>query len=155
MGIRCLLYVSESCLSWPEDAHQVDEIVTVSRGRNEQLSLTGALIYTRTHFAQVLEGEFWFVIDGQPEKVSKAGEWLEIRDAAIHNEGAQGSGPAKLIAIYTVVDALGARGTHQHREQPAVQVVHVVLGHGVFLPFQHSHRQPRASRCPTRTRCRS
>src|SRR4051812_20254278 len=52
--------------------------------------------------AQVLEGEFWFVIDGQPEKVSRAGEWVEIRDAAIHNEGAQGSGPAKLIAIYTV-----------------------------------------------------
>ena len=52
--------------------------------------------------AQVLEGEFWFVIDGQPEKVAKAGEWLEIRDAAIHNEGAQGSAPAKLIAVYTV-----------------------------------------------------
>ena len=50
----------------------------------------------------MLEGEFWFVIDGQPEKVAKAGEWLEIRDAAIHNEGARGSGPAKLIAIYTV-----------------------------------------------------
>lgn len=52
--------------------------------------------------AQVLEGEFWFVIDGQPEKIAKAGEWLEIRDAAIHNEGALGSTPAKLIAIYTV-----------------------------------------------------
>ena len=57
MGIRCLLYVSESCLSWPEDAHRVDEIVTVARSRNEKLSLTGALIYTRTHFAQVLEGD--------------------------------------------------------------------------------------------------
>ena len=52
--------------------------------------------------AQVLEGEFWFAVDGQPEKVSKAGEWLEIRNSAIHNEGAVGSVPAKLIAIYTV-----------------------------------------------------
>ncbi len=52
--------------------------------------------------AQVLEGEFWYAIDGQPEKVAKAGEWLEIRDAAIHNEGALGAVPAKLIAIYTV-----------------------------------------------------
>jgi quercetin dioxygenase-like cupin family protein len=52
--------------------------------------------------AQVLEGEFWYVLDGQPEKVAKAGEWLEIRNAAIHNEGAQGSTPAKLIAVYTV-----------------------------------------------------
>lgn len=57
MGIRCLLYVSESCLSWPDDAHEVDDIVAGSRTRNEQLGLTGALIYTRTHFAQVLEGE--------------------------------------------------------------------------------------------------
>jgi hypothetical protein len=57
MGIRCLLYVSESCLSWPDDAHEVDDIVAAARSRNEQLGLTGALIYTRTHFAQVLEGE--------------------------------------------------------------------------------------------------
>src|SRR4051794_28676501 len=57
MGIRCLLYVSESCLSWPDDAHEVDHIVANARTRNEQLGLTGALIYTRTHFAQVLEGE--------------------------------------------------------------------------------------------------
>lgn len=56
MGIRCLLYVSESCLKWPDDAHQVDAMVAVSRARNAELSLTGALIYTRTHFAQVLEG---------------------------------------------------------------------------------------------------
>lgn len=57
MGIRCLLYVSESCLSWPDDAHEVDDLIVASRTRNEQLGLTGALIYTRTHFAQVLEGE--------------------------------------------------------------------------------------------------
>src|SRR5947209_20133286 len=37
--------------------------------------------------AQILDGEFWYVVDGQPEKVAKAGEFLEIRDAAIHNEG--------------------------------------------------------------------
>jgi hypothetical protein len=57
MGIRCLLYVSESCLSWPDDAHEVDDIVASARARNDELGLTGALIYTRTHFAQVLEGE--------------------------------------------------------------------------------------------------
>jgi len=56
MGIRCLLYVSESCLRWPDDAREVDDIVEVARTRNDALDLTGALIYTRTHFAQVLEG---------------------------------------------------------------------------------------------------
>ena len=51
---------------------------------------------------QMLDGDFWLAIDGQPEKVFKAGEWGEIRDAAIHNEGSVGSGPAKLLVIYTV-----------------------------------------------------
>src|SRR5262245_31508267 len=49
---------------------------------------------------QVLEGEIWFAIDGQPEKVAKAGEWIEIRDAAIHAEGAVGWGPMKVLAVY-------------------------------------------------------
>lgn len=57
MGIRCLLYVSESCLKWPEDAKEVDDIVSIARRKNEARSVTGALIYTRTHFAQVLEGD--------------------------------------------------------------------------------------------------
>lgn len=51
---------------------------------------------------QVLDGEFWLAIDGQAEKVSKAGEFGEIRDAAIHNEGSVGATPAKLLVIYTV-----------------------------------------------------
>ena len=38
--------------------------------------------------AQVVEGEFWFAPDGQPEKVFKAGEALTVPDRAIHNEGA-------------------------------------------------------------------
>jgi quercetin dioxygenase-like cupin family protein len=52
--------------------------------------------------AQVLEGEFMLHIDGQPEKTFKAGQSLEVPNAAIHNEGAVGSVPAKLIAVYVV-----------------------------------------------------
>src|SRR5262249_33194575 len=52
--------------------------------------------------AQILEGEFWLALDGQSEKGFKAGEWFEMREAAIHNEGAVGSTPMKLLAIYTV-----------------------------------------------------
>ena len=51
---------------------------------------------------QMIDGEFWLAIDGQPEKTFKAGEWGEIRDAAIHNEGAVGSTAAKLLVIYIV-----------------------------------------------------
>ncbi len=52
--------------------------------------------------AQVLEGEFLLALDGQPEKVFKAGESLEVPLNAIHNEGALGDKPAKLIAVYVV-----------------------------------------------------
>ena len=52
--------------------------------------------------AQVTEGEFWLAIDGQPEKTFKAGQNLELPNKAIHNEGAVGSGPAKLVAVYVV-----------------------------------------------------
>jgi quercetin dioxygenase-like cupin family protein len=52
--------------------------------------------------AQVLEGEFMIQFDGKPEQVFKAGQSLEVPNQAIHNEGAVGSVPAKLIAVYVV-----------------------------------------------------
>ncbi len=52
--------------------------------------------------AQVLEGEFMIQFDDQPEKTFKAGQSLEVPNAAIHNEGAVGSTPVKLIAVYVV-----------------------------------------------------
>jgi quercetin dioxygenase-like cupin family protein len=51
--------------------------------------------------AQVVEGEFWFAPDGQPEKIFKAGEALTVPDRAIHNEGATDKG-VKLYAVYVV-----------------------------------------------------
>ena len=51
--------------------------------------------------AQVVEGEFWFAPDGQPDKIFKAGEALTVPDRAIHNEGATDKG-VKLNAIYVV-----------------------------------------------------
>jgi quercetin dioxygenase-like cupin family protein len=52
--------------------------------------------------AQILDGEFLLAIDGQPERILKPGESLEIPHGAIHNEGAVGDKPAKLIAVYVV-----------------------------------------------------
>ena len=51
--------------------------------------------------AQVVEGEFWFAPDGQPEKTYKAGESLTVPSGAIHNEGA-GPGGVKLTAVYVL-----------------------------------------------------
>jgi quercetin dioxygenase-like cupin family protein len=61
---------------------------------------------------QVLDGEFMLAIDGQPEKVFTAGQTAQVPMRAIHNEGAVGSKPAKLVAIYVV-----------EKDQPLVQPV--------------------------------
>jgi quercetin dioxygenase-like cupin family protein len=51
---------------------------------------------------QMLDGEFWLALDGQPEKTFKAGESFEVANGAIHNEGAAGAVPAKFVAVYIV-----------------------------------------------------
>lgn len=51
---------------------------------------------------QMQDGEFWLAIDGQPEKVYKAGDAFEVPNGAVHNEGALGDKPAKFIAVYIV-----------------------------------------------------
>jgi quercetin dioxygenase-like cupin family protein len=50
----------------------------------------------------VLDGEFMLAIDGEAEKTFAAGQSLEVPHGAIHNEGAVGTRPAKLIAVYIV-----------------------------------------------------
>ena len=52
--------------------------------------------------AYVAEGEFWYHVDGQPEKIYKVGEAFQLPDRAIHNEGAAGSNPVKVMAIFIV-----------------------------------------------------
>lgn len=52
-----LLYVSRTLLNLPGDEPEVRAIVDGSVQRNASLGVTGALISTGQHFAQVLEGE--------------------------------------------------------------------------------------------------
>ena len=51
--------------------------------------------------AQIVEGEFWLALDGQPEQVLKAGESLTLADRAVHNEGAGDKG-VKLSVVYVL-----------------------------------------------------
>lgn len=51
--------------------------------------------------AQIIDGDFWLQLDGQPEQVLRVGESLTIPDRAVHNEGAPDK-PVKLNAIYVV-----------------------------------------------------
>ena len=52
--------------------------------------------------AYVTEGEFWYLVDGQPEKIYKVGESFQLPDRAIHNEGPAGSNPVKVMAVFVV-----------------------------------------------------
>jgi quercetin dioxygenase-like cupin family protein len=56
--------------------------------------------------AQIIDGDFWLQLDGQPEQVFRVGESLTIPDRAVHNAGAPDEGapdkPVKLNAIYVV-----------------------------------------------------
>ncbi len=54
--LRSLLYVSLSNLNLPGEAAEIDRIVGIARARNAALGITGALLFTETRFAQVLEG---------------------------------------------------------------------------------------------------
>lgn len=55
--LEMLLYVSRSTLSEAESEAAVPEIAVASRPRNRRAGITGGLIFTGVHFAQVLEGE--------------------------------------------------------------------------------------------------
>lgn len=57
MQMISVLYVSTSAL-YPQNAdREVDKIIAGARVRNHSLDLTGALLFTGSRFAQVLEGE--------------------------------------------------------------------------------------------------
>ena len=51
-----LLYISESRLEPSETKPSVSQIVADAQVRNSEFEITGALLFTGTHFAQILEG---------------------------------------------------------------------------------------------------
>lgn len=55
--LTSLLYISRSRIAPDRAEAVVAEIVATSVARNALAELTGALLFTGTHFAQVLEGE--------------------------------------------------------------------------------------------------
>lgn len=57
MSTTSLLYVSTSTLPPGTAGVEVDRIVEKAQRNNVLLNLTGALLFTGTHFAQVLEGD--------------------------------------------------------------------------------------------------
>ena len=66
---------------------------------------------------QVVEGDFWLHVDGQPEQILHAGESVTLPDRAMHNEGAMDK-PVKLHAVY-VVEKGAPSSRQRHRGSPA------------------------------------
>ena len=54
--MKSLIYISRRTSPLAELGAEVNDIVTVARSRNKKLGVTGALVATPLHFAQVLEG---------------------------------------------------------------------------------------------------
>ena len=55
-SLERLLYISESRIESLQTWPIVAEIIAGAQVRNEELGLTGALLFTGTYFAQILEG---------------------------------------------------------------------------------------------------
>jgi quercetin dioxygenase-like cupin family protein len=62
----------------------------------------GRHFHPGTVLAYIVDGEFLLALDGQAEKTFGPGQSLELPNAAVHNEGAVGTKPAKVIAVYVV-----------------------------------------------------
>ena len=56
MTLESLLYISESRIAPSDCEDEVKQIVAIARGVNPRIAVTGALIFTGTNFAEVLEG---------------------------------------------------------------------------------------------------
>lgn len=55
-AVHSLLYISHSRIDPSEAQDVVQHIIDIALEHNARLGLTGALLFTGTHFAQVLEG---------------------------------------------------------------------------------------------------
>lgn len=56
MSLLSLLYISRSTVSAQLADQEVQDILATSQAKNPGIGLTGALLFTGEHFAQVLEG---------------------------------------------------------------------------------------------------
>lgn len=56
-AIERLLYISQSTFPGDQAANVTASIVDTAHRRNPPLGLTGALLFTGTHFAQIIEGK--------------------------------------------------------------------------------------------------
>ncbi len=81
--MKSLLYVSRSCLAPGETEFEVNKIVATARSQNEPAGITGALIFTQTHFAQYLEGPA-DAVDALMEKLRQDPRHADVQVVRAH-----------------------------------------------------------------------
>jgi hypothetical protein len=70
MKLYSLLYVTRSTIAPSDTKEVVDQIINTALDFNPTVGLTGALLFTGTYFAQVLEGDV-AAIDGLVERIGR------------------------------------------------------------------------------------
>lgn len=60
--LRSVLFVSTSLIPPDDERREIDSILAKGTARNASLAVTGSLLFTHKHFAEVLEGE-WAVLE--------------------------------------------------------------------------------------------
>lgn len=63
MALESLLYISESKIEQRNAESELNRILATAHAFNPTVGITGALVFTGTHFAQVIEGEEAVVSD--------------------------------------------------------------------------------------------
>jgi quercetin dioxygenase-like cupin family protein len=63
---------------------------------------TGRHFHPGLVMAYVAEGEFWYLVDGEAERIYKVGESFQLPHSAVHNEGSAGSSSVRVMAVFVV-----------------------------------------------------
>jgi hypothetical protein len=107
VAVTSLLYVSKSLVPAAAQADELQDIVEVARTQNERLSVTGALLYTEDHFAQILEGPAAAVADlmeqiaRDPRHTDLKVIWTDAPDMRVFPEWSLAySGPSRYVDRY-------------------------------------------------------
>ena len=104
-ALRSILYVSRCKFQAPDRDYEIASLVADSKRRNQDQGITGALIYTGTHFAQIIEGphENIEALMGKIDADIRHTEILIVRDEYQFRRRFRGwalaySGPPQFIA---------------------------------------------------------
>jgi hypothetical protein len=99
--MKSILYVSKAQLGGGDAAAELERLVGAARDRNFKVGVTGMLVFTGDHFAQVLEGPAAAVElimasirrDGRHHSITEYTQWVTTRSFAAWSLGYEGDSP--------------------------------------------------------------